>query len=290
MRQLTDAELAAASDALLGPNGKDLREAIFEFGLGMPVTSDKGLALAHDLGWIADGALTDLGHPISDPLREFGFWERRDGMLLSSDIVPRLAADAYRGQDVIELGSGGGCNLLSLSGIPGRLVGLEPMPTYLQMTPILAEIAGLPVPDTVHASAEDIPFGDGEFDVALCYSSHQYMDLNVALAEMGRVVKPGGEAIIIGGRLWPFLPETATRFAKTRNVGTLKYDLRTIANTVGYTFTGKRPFLGRAGGTTGSPIYPTTGWMKRQLVKHGFADMTVHRLPGSEAAIIATRS
>ena len=42
-------------------------------------------------------------------------------------------------------------------------------------------------------------------------------------------------------------------------------------------------------GSTGSPIYPTTGWMKRQLAKHGFGDMVVHRLPGSEAAIIAKR-
>ena len=289
MRQLTDAEIAAAADALLGPNGRDLRDAIFEVGLGKPVTSDKGLALAQDLGWIADGALTELGQPISDPLREFGLWERRDGKLLSSDLVPRLSAGAYHGQDVIELGSGGGCNLLSLSGIPRRLVGLEPMPTYLQMTPVLAEIAGLPVPETVNAKAEDIPFDDGEFDVALCYSSHQYMDLNLALAEMGRVVKPGGEAIIIGGRLWPFLPEMATRVAQTRDLGLLKYDLRSVANTVAYTLAGKRPFLGSAASTTGSPIYPTTGWMKRQLRKHGFDRMTVHRLPGSEAAIIATR-
>ncbi|MEM7285043.1 MAG: class I SAM-dependent methyltransferase [Actinomycetota bacterium] len=289
MRQLTDAEVAAASEALLGPNGKDLREAVFEFGLGLPVTSDKGLAMAQDLGWIADGAFTELGHPIGDPLREYVFWERRDGMLLSSDLVPRLAAESYRGQRVIELGSGGGCNLLSLSGVPERLVGLEPMPAYLQMTPVLAEMAGLPVPETVQAAAEDIPFGDGEFDVALCYSSHQYMDLHQAIAEMGRVVRPGGEAIVIGGRLWPFLPETAMRFVRSRSLGTLKYDLRTIANTAGYTFTGRRPFMGSSSGSTGSPIYPTTAWMKRQLAKHGFGDMAVTRLPGSEAVIIAKR-
>ena len=287
MRHLSETELAAASDALSGPSGKALRDAVFEFGLGMPVTAPDGLALARDLGWIDGDAFTDLGHPISDPLREFGFWERRGRVLLSGDRVPRLAAESYRGQRVIELGSGGGCNLLSLSGIPDRVVGLEPMPTYLQMTPVLAAIAGLPVPETVHASAEDIPFGDGEFDVALCYSSHQYMDLNLALAEMRRVVRPGGEAIIIGGRLWPFLPETVMRFVKGRSVGTLKYDLRTIANTVGYTLTGRRPFTGRSSGTTGSPIYPTTGWMKRRLTKHGFTDITVHRLPGSEAAVIA---
>ena len=79
------------------------------------------------------------------------------------------------------------------------------------------------------------------------------------------------------------------RFVTTHNVGTLKYDLRTIANTVGYTVTGRRPFMGNSSGTTGSPIYPTTGWMKRQLRKHGFGEMIVHRLPGSEAAIIARR-
>ncbi len=290
MRQLTDAEVAAASEALLGPNGKDLREAVFEFGLGMPVSSDKGLTLAQELGWIVDGSFTELGRFVGDPIREYVFWERRDGVLLSSDLVPRLAAEAYRGQHVIELGSGGGCNLLSLSGVPARLVGLEPMPTYLQMTPVLAEIAGLPTPDTVQATAEDVPFDDAEFDVALCYSSHQYMDLHPALAEMARIVKPGGEAIVIGGRLWPFLPETAVRFAKTRSLGTLKYDVRTIANTIGYTFLGRRPFSGKSSGSTGSPIYPTTGWMKRQLRKHGFGEIAVHRLPGAEAALIARRT
>lgn len=289
MRRLTDVELAAASDALTGPDGKELRDAVYEFALGVPVTARRGLVLAHDLGWIADGGFTALGRPISDSLREFGLWERRNRVLLSSDLVPRLAAEAYRGQRVIELGSGGGCNLLSLDGIPERLVGLEPMPTYLQMTPILAEIAGVPVPETVHGRAEAIPFGDAEFDVVLCYSSHQYMDLNIALGEMARVVRPGGEAIIIGGRLWPFLPEIATRFVKTRNTTVLKYDLRTVANTVGYTCTGRRLIAKRSAGATSAPIYPTTGWMKRQLRQRGFGDVAVHRLPGSEAVIIARR-
>ena len=96
------------------------------------------------------------------------------------------------------------------------LVGLDPMPVYLQMMPILAELAGLPVPEAVLGSAEDIPFDDDEFDVVLCYSSHQYMDLSKAIAEMDRVVNDTGEAIIVGGR--PFGPQISAFPATPSNI------------------------------------------------------------------------
>lgn len=73
MRRLTDDEFAASRAALLAPGGDDLRQAVFDVGLGRPVRSGAGLAQAQDLGWIVDDGFTDLGRPIADPIREFVF-------------------------------------------------------------------------------------------------------------------------------------------------------------------------------------------------------------------------
>ncbi len=291
MRRLTNDELAAAEAALLGPGGEDLRLAVFEIGMGLPLTTPEGASRAADLGWLADGNLTDLGQPISDPIREYVFWERRNRTLLSGDLVPKLARESYAGKNVIELGCGGGCNLFSLSGLPGRQVGIDPMPVAIQLLPVLAEVAGLPVPEVQEAAAEQVPYGDDEFDIALCYSSHQYMDLHAAFAEMDRIVHAEGEVYIIGGILGPFLPESAMRFVKSRSLGTLKYDTFAILNTISYQFGGRRVLGGGGETTTGTPIYPTAGWMRKQLAKHNFVvdETATTRLPGCEMAIIAAR-
>lgn len=291
MRRLTDEELAAAEAALLGEGGDALRQAMLDIGTGYPARMPEGLAQARDLGWVAGDELTDLGRPIVDPIREFVFWERRDRQLLSGDLVPELARESYSGKSVIELGCGGGCNLLSMSGLPGRQVGIDPTPVAIQLLPVLAEAAGLPAPEAVEAAAEDVPFADDEFDIALCYSSHQYMDLHRAFAEMDRIVNDDGAAYIIGGVLGPFIPESAGRFLKTRSLGTLKYDTYAILNTISYQLRGRR-VLGVSGETTtATPIYPTSAWMRRELARHNFVvdAQATTRLPGCEMAVIARR-
>ncbi len=219
------------------------------------------------------------------------FWEQRDRQLLSGDLVPKLAREAYAGKNVIELGCGGGCNLLSMSGLPGRWVGIDPMPVAIQLLPVLAEAAGLPVPEALEAAAEDVPFADNEFDIALCYSSHQYMDLHLAFAEMDRIVHDAGEVYIIGGILGPFVLESVGRFVKGRSLGTLKYDVGAMANTVSYQFRGRRAIGGGSDNATSTPIYPTARWMRRQLASHNFVvdDAASARLPGCEMAVLAHR-
>jgi SAM-dependent methyltransferase len=291
MRRLTDDEFAAAKAAMLGSGGDALRLAIFEIGMGLPLTAKTGAAQATDLGWLEAGQLTELGRPIADPIREFVFWQRRDGKLLSGDIVPKLARESYADKNVIELGCGGGCNLLSMSGLPGRHVGIDPMPVAIQLLPVLAEVAGLEAPEAQEAPAEAVPYPDNEFDIALCYSSHQYMDLHKAFAEMDRIVHDDGEVYIIGGVFGPFIPESVTRFVKGRSLGTLKYDTFAILNTISYQLAGRRVLGGQADNTTSTPIYPTAGWMNKQLRKHNFVvdEKATSRLPGSEMAVIARR-
>ncbi len=292
MRRLTDAELTAARTALLGPDGDDLRSAMVDLTLGRPIGSGTGLQLARQLGWAEGDRLTEVGQLVADPLRELAFYEEREGTMASQDVVPRLAAECYAGQRVIELGSGGGCNLLGLGVVEGWFVGIDPMPVSLQIMPILAEIAGRPRPLAAEARAEELPFADGSFDVALCYSAHQYFDVNRAVAEMDRVLGPDGEVIIVGMSLWPFIPETIVRFARTRSLGTLKYDTVTILNTAWYQLRGRRLVQRAGANTTGFPIYPSGRFMRRLLRRHGFAvdEVTTSRLPSDETALIARRT
>lgn len=292
MRLLTDGELAAADAALNSDRGDGLRQAMFELNLGRPNSVPDGLVFARELGWIdSANMLTELGRLVRDPLREYSLWLERDKVMASGDLVPILQRQNYSGKRVVELGSGAGCNLLTLQGLPGRFVGVEPMPVYLQMMPVLAGVAGLPVPEAVEGSAEAIPFDDASFDIVLCYSSHQYMDIDKALVEMARVLTTHGRIIIIGNSLRPFVPETLGRFWKTRNLGTLKYDVQAIGNTVSYQLRGRRVLKAKDGGTTGMPVYPSSGYMRKQLDQLGFRIDTEHttQLPSNETALFAVR-
>ncbi len=289
--QLSTSELAAAEAALLGEQGAALRRAIFQLSIGQQATRGVGLDLARCLGWVEGDVLTELGEAVVGPIREFVFWEQRNGKLPSADLVPTLRRDEYNGKTVVELGCGGGCNLLSLTGVPGRQVGVDAMPATLQLQPILARLAGLPAPEAVVANAEHTPFADDEFDIALCYSSHQYMDLHRAFDEIDRIVNDHGQIYIMGAIFGPFVREAIGRLLRGRDLGILKYDTYAVVNTLTYQLLGRRVLGVRLQSSTATPIYPSSRWMRRQLKKRGFVvdDVRTTRLPGSEVALIARR-
>ena len=290
--ELSESEHAAAGRALRSSAGPALAEAMFSAALGRPVEDDLSLRRAIALRWLdADSQPTDLGSLVCDPLREFVFWERRERQLPSEELSPVLARPRFSGKDVLEVGSGGGCNLLSLSGLPNRLVGVEPMPLYRQFSPLLASMAGLPAPEVVAGWGRDLPFESASFDTVLCYSAHQYMRVDVAIAEMARVLRPSGRLILVGNTLLPFAGESVVRFALGRSLGTLKYDLTAIANTLAYQLRGRRAVRGAEDRTTSTPIYPTRGHLFRAARRAGLvpAIHDLRALPSGETLFVATR-
>ena len=92
---------------------------------------------------------------------------------------------------VLELGVGPGLNLLHYAGA-GKVVGIDPDPHMLKRARRRAAKAPCPV-RLVEAGAQDIPFGEHEFDtVVVTLTFCTIPDPVAAVAEARRVLKPDG--------------------------------------------------------------------------------------------------
>ena len=101
------------------------------------------------------------------------------------------------GGRVIEIGAGTGVNLGLYPAAVTELVMVEPDPHMAKRLRAKASATGSSA-TIVEAPAERLPFADGEFDTAvamlvLC----TVPDPTAAVAELARVVKPGGELLFV---------------------------------------------------------------------------------------------
>ncbi len=289
---LDDAALGAARTALLGPDGDALIDLIFRCNLRRPLDGvpDRAFTLAASLGWIdAAQALTATGRLVADPVREYRFWIDRGRELHGERDHELLRAARYAGKDVLELGSGFGCNLFSLAPHARRVAGLEPVALYRQFTEIFATREGLPVPENVAGQAEALPFGDGEFDVVLCYSAHQYMDVRQALRETARVLRRGGQMQVIGGTLRGWGSRLGRSLTSAR-LGAAWRDALTIVNTLWYERTCRRLYVPRSAAATSAPIYPRPRFVDRWTRQVGLQPrLDLRRRLGPETVFVADK-
>ncbi len=86
---------------------------------------------------------------------------------------------------VVELGAGTGKLTRAVAALGVRVVAVEPDPR------MLAVLQGLGLAG-VEGSAEAIPFGDGAADAVVAGSSLHWFELERALPEVHRVLRPGG--------------------------------------------------------------------------------------------------
>jgi ubiquinone/menaquinone biosynthesis C-methylase UbiE len=113
-------------------------------------------------------------------------------MKLRSQIVPQASGD------VLELGCGGGINMeFYAPDRVTRLTGLDPSQELLAMSRAAAQARGIDA-DIRGGIGEAMPFESGRFDtVVTTFTLCSVADPAAVLAEIRRVLKPGGTALFL---------------------------------------------------------------------------------------------
>jgi ubiquinone/menaquinone biosynthesis C-methylase UbiE len=98
---------------------------------------------------------------------------------------------------VLEVGIGSGLNLPLYGPSARSVIGLEPSPELLRMARARASAAAVPI-ELLEASAEAVPLDTGTIDtVVTTWTLCTIPDAPRALAEMRRVLKPGGALLFV---------------------------------------------------------------------------------------------
>lgn len=260
------------AQSLRGPGSDALITFMASLSVDLGVTGDtsKARAQAVSLGWLdaTTGDRTDTGILASDSCREYLFWQQRDRKLPFEGGLPYLDRAVFDNKHICEIGAGMGANLMSLSTTSANLCGLEPVAAYVQLGDIFRSREGMDTIEMHLGGAEAIPFGEDTFDLVLLVSAHQYFDIHVALKEIARILKPGGEFILIGGTLGKYFRNTGAQVIVGK--GSPKDFVMTVVNTLSYMLLGRRIISSRGGFSTSRPIYPTRAAMVRWMHAAGF--------------------
>ncbi len=125
---------------------------------------------------------------------EFADWyedHRHDGYhRLIDDLQVDLLRREVEGGDVLEVGCGTGLLLHRIESLARSARGIDISPGMLEQ----AKERGL---DVVQGCATDLPFDDESFDVVYSFKVLAHVeDIEDALSECGRVVRPGGRLFL----------------------------------------------------------------------------------------------
>lgn len=135
-----------------------------------------------DNGWqaSADAWIADMG--------DHGDFGRR--FVLDPVMLPRALAHAPRTALDVGCGEGRFCRMLRPRGV--EVTGVDPTPALLAAARARDDGGRY-----VEGRAETLPFGDGAFDLVVSYLSLiDIPDVDLAIAEMARVLRPGGALLI----------------------------------------------------------------------------------------------
>ncbi len=117
------------------------------------------------------------------------------------------------GKRVLEIGSGhgGGASYLTRTLSPSSYTGMDLNPAAIALCRKTHNVPGL---DFVEGDAQNLPFPDDSFDAVVnVESSHNYPDFPRFLAEVARVLRPGGHFLYTDVRYNPDIAEWEAELA-----------------------------------------------------------------------------
>lgn len=111
-----------------------------------------------------------------------------------SSLIP---FDELAGKDVLEIGCGTGVHARLLAAAGARVTAVDLTPTAVELTRRRLDLHGLHA-DVLEADAEALPFDDDSFDFVWSWGVvHHSNDTRRVLAEIARVVRPGGRLALM---------------------------------------------------------------------------------------------
>lgn len=147
-----------------------------------------------------------------------GVYDKLTGILMGSlirGIAADVAAGSQAGARVLDVGCGPGHLSIRLAGLGLEVTGLDLDPAMIERARANAtEADDISRPSFVIGDAAALPFPDASFDVVVStFSVHHWAEPATGIAEIGRVLRPGGRALIWeikpGGIPLPFGPRHA---------------------------------------------------------------------------------
>ncbi len=147
------------------------------------------------------------------------------GTLAASDEPNRYCIQLYHvaasqvdltGKKVLEIscGAGGGASYIMRKPGPASYTGVDLNPASIDKCRERHQLPGL---DLVQGIAEELPFPDESFDAVInVEASHQYPHFPRFLAEVARVLRPGGHFLYTDSRRAPVVAEWEAALANAR--------------------------------------------------------------------------
>lgn len=165
----------------------------------------------------------------ADPAALVSYLDQAAAGLRELKQVALAALDSVTGQRILDIGCGAGHNLLKLAALGAHPVGLD---ASAVMTREAANRCG-PSATIIRGDAAALPIGAASF--AGCYTERvlqHLLDLDTAVAEISRVLRPGGRLVALetqwsSARLTTGDPELARRVASCVPLGFRQPDILT---------------------------------------------------------------
>ncbi len=152
------------------------------------------------------------------------------------------ATENLQVQHVLDIGCGAGQEMLPFVARGASAVGMDVMPEVGQVGREMFAAEGFA--DKVsflRANGNELPFPDDNFDVLICRGAIMFMDVEVTLREMARVLRPGGMFFLMF-QAPPYYWWKIGDGVKSRNILSSIHALRVLFAGNLYRLTGQQSF------------------------------------------------